>query len=569
MAESDPAASSRNERPTFELGLVLAGAISAGAYSAGVIDFLVEALDAWYPTRAPGGPCHDFKLRVMTGASAGAMTAAIAAASLGKDTVPVRDVDNPPEGIRNRLFDAWVRRVDIKDMLALGDLESAPKVVSLLNSLTLKTIADDALNVGPALKQRDWLDDPVAVYLTIVSLRGVPYEFHFAGPRGNAWYQMLCHADRLKFSLGGDGQPLEDAFALDPGKADDPNWKKLSNGALASGAFPIGLQPRFVNRPYADYDELFDAAKPSFPPRDDAREKDGYTTLCVDGGLMNNEPLELARRHLADGGHNPRRGTEAHRAVIMVDPFPNVISFPLDYPPEDRLIKVVPTILSALINQARFKEDELRLAEDPNTYSRFLISPSRDRQNEWIEPAMASAILGGFGGFLAEDYRKHDFQLGRRNCQRFLQSHFCLPETNPLFRGWTDPASRAQHYARRDEGSPILYTEPAGGEDRPVLKDDGTPVLMLPIIPLVGTAQDEIPLRPAPSASSVDLEKLAKMIDARIAAVGRTLIDHDAADIFGNALVRMAAKKYIDWQIAPELRKKAIAKIQGELALLR
>ncbi len=32
---------------TFELGLVMAGAISAGAYTAGVLDFLFEALDAY------------------------------------------------------------------------------------------------------------------------------------------------------------------------------------------------------------------------------------------------------------------------------------------------------------------------------------------------------------------------------------------------------------------------------------------------------------------------------------------------------------------------------------------
>ena len=31
----------------FELGLVMAGAISAGAYTAGVLDFLFEALDAY------------------------------------------------------------------------------------------------------------------------------------------------------------------------------------------------------------------------------------------------------------------------------------------------------------------------------------------------------------------------------------------------------------------------------------------------------------------------------------------------------------------------------------------
>jgi hypothetical protein len=34
--------------PTFEVGLALAGAASAGAYSAGVLEFLIEALDTWH-----------------------------------------------------------------------------------------------------------------------------------------------------------------------------------------------------------------------------------------------------------------------------------------------------------------------------------------------------------------------------------------------------------------------------------------------------------------------------------------------------------------------------------------
>ncbi len=33
--------------PTFEIGLTMAGAVSAGAYSGGVLDFLLQALDAW------------------------------------------------------------------------------------------------------------------------------------------------------------------------------------------------------------------------------------------------------------------------------------------------------------------------------------------------------------------------------------------------------------------------------------------------------------------------------------------------------------------------------------------
>jgi hypothetical protein len=37
---------------SFRVGINMAGAISAGAYTAGVLDFLTEALDAWYKAKA-------------------------------------------------------------------------------------------------------------------------------------------------------------------------------------------------------------------------------------------------------------------------------------------------------------------------------------------------------------------------------------------------------------------------------------------------------------------------------------------------------------------------------------
>ena len=39
---------------TFQIGLALAGAISAGAYTAGVLDFLFQALDEWERARGTG-----------------------------------------------------------------------------------------------------------------------------------------------------------------------------------------------------------------------------------------------------------------------------------------------------------------------------------------------------------------------------------------------------------------------------------------------------------------------------------------------------------------------------------
>ena len=76
----------------FEIGLVGAGAVSAGAYTGGVIDFLVEALDAWYAAKSgenPEVPPHEVRLSVFSGASAGGITAALAAGYLGSDQAPI------------------------------------------------------------------------------------------------------------------------------------------------------------------------------------------------------------------------------------------------------------------------------------------------------------------------------------------------------------------------------------------------------------------------------------------------------------------------------------------------
>src|SRR5947208_824551 len=96
----------------FEIGLVMAGAVSAGAYTAGVVDFLIQALDQWQEGKRGGDPrCprHDVSLKVIAGASAGGMSAAIAAAQLCESHTPAADM-HPPGASRNKLFESWVRR---------------------------------------------------------------------------------------------------------------------------------------------------------------------------------------------------------------------------------------------------------------------------------------------------------------------------------------------------------------------------------------------------------------------------------------------------------------------------
>ena len=104
------------EEPFFEIGLCMAGAVSAGAYTAGVMDYLVETLDKWEQARAtndPTVPAHKVRISILSGASAGGMTAMITAAALQNKLPPINLQYRTDEAYKkqNKLYNTWVNLV--------------------------------------------------------------------------------------------------------------------------------------------------------------------------------------------------------------------------------------------------------------------------------------------------------------------------------------------------------------------------------------------------------------------------------------------------------------------------
>jgi predicted acylesterase/phospholipase RssA len=537
---------------TFEIGLVLAGAVSAGAYAAGVIDFLIEAIDRWYTAKeneASQGilreqwrvPTHDIRLRAISGSSAGSMVAALAAVVLNETPCAVDPAHLPEKNDdTNKLYSSWVAEADITRMLETADLKENDKILtSLLDSSFLKNLAEATMNVRQPVRPRAYVTDPLTLFTCVTNLRGVPYAIDFKGDRQGisqsskiVEHWMSNHADYLRFDIVKPGNrrrgnPYTEGILLHPDPQDEKEklaWNKLAEAAVASGAFPLVLAPKVIQRDASDYNErewtISAPRSPSedcierkvIPPDWDSAVPTDYFFVAVDGGVMNNEPLEYARQEIAGTEQrNESSGCKAKRAIIMIDPFPDAVPATMNYKAETSLFNVVGAIFQSLMSQAKFKIDELKLARDTNVYSRFIIAPTRDKtereglKGKWA--ALASNSLSHFGGFFNEEFRRHDFLLGRRNCQRFLQKYFVLPLDNPLFKQW--PA------ALKQPGSLYLVT----------MKDSEKHYL--PIIPLVGNLNSETrePQPPWPQIREVELKKLKKGLKTRTRLVISQLVN--------------------------------------------
>src|SRR6478735_626234 len=143
-----------NTNPPFYVGLCMAGAVSAGAYTAGVMDYLIEALDEWEKRRGqPGVPDHRVVIPVMGGASAGGMTSIIAANAINNQITPVKRMDGNlfQQQPQNKFYHSWVDLV-ADDMLPLmldtKDIQKG-KILSLLNSSFINSIAEKAIQCDP------------------------------------------------------------------------------------------------------------------------------------------------------------------------------------------------------------------------------------------------------------------------------------------------------------------------------------------------------------------------------------------------------------------------------------
>lgn len=533
----------------FELGLCMAGAISAGAYTAGVVDFITQALDEWERLRGdPEVPAHRVVLKGMSGASAGSLTAALFAATASHEIPPV-PINKPRHGAptANRLYEAWVDRIDIEDLLTTDDEaycwppgSSTPVALrSILDSTLLDTLAAEVFRPAPQATAvaRPWLDPAFHLFVSLANLRGVPYTVNFRGnhPSGHI---MSLHMDYAPFVRSATAPVGSLAVPLDPAHPGTGYWPALAQAALSSGAFPLFLAPRKITTGNAPgfYGAMPWCAGivPSWPPgvaaTIQATPGQPYDFWTVDGGTLNNEPIDLIRRHLY-GRTLPAAvvpAPAAHRLLLLIDPFvgfdPNAYANNTAQHPSP--LDLLGSVFSAAKMQSRFKPGELIQAVQEADFSRYLIAPVRTKvvlPNQQLRvtdvTAIACGVLGGFGGFLDHEFRRHDYHLGRRNAQQFLRRHFALVIDpfneslhNPRFASSDTDAIQRGNAWRKAHGQPADSWSPWHFTEK---DEDGVTRHYRPIVPLLGTADAPVTGVSWPRYTEDQLDVLAEQIAIR------------------------------------------------------
>ena len=487
---------------TFYVGLCMAGAVSAGAYTAGVMDYLIEALTEWEKRRGQSGvPTHKVQIPVMGGASAGGMTSVMAACALNNPLTPINKPtgDLLAEHPENKLYHSWVDLTGVDmfaKMLDTSDIKPG-QVLSALNSSFIDPIAGRVVDADPAKWQPlpAFIKPGLKIFTTLSNLQGFVYDIPFkaANAAGRSKYIMNVHNDYACFQL------TEDDIAGHNNGWMPLNLKKKVNtdiagaAAMATGAFPVGLQSRIVERDalYINNNEfLVKYLKQNPIPAGQCQ------TLNVDGGLINNEPFDRVRDVLTGETQQGDPGDynnydKFKSTVLMIEPFPT--SAPPTIALSTALPNVISHTLSTMITQMRAKPFDLTSAMADECAGQYLVTPSRivtgpdGTQTELAgDMAIACGALGGFGGFINKEFRVHDYFLGRYNCKIFLRDYFTIPaenlDNNPIFSSGYAGVNRDDFKSTKDNSYQIIpvfkdatdYTFPdfkfSSGTNWPVLQ---------------------------------------------------------------------------------------------------
>ncbi len=296
------------------VAITIAGAVSLGSYEAGVTYELLEAFRTW---NEAAGRTEDEKIYidVLTGASAGGMTAMILAQCLMFYGSKMQDpFDNP-------LYNAWVKEINLTGLVHLKpDEKPWHSLLSsdLIEAISRKMLIDSMVGItGPAphaCVETDKTPIPLLGGVALTNVNGVDYVLPIAGSDEGGFNYTKSADQRL--------------FKIEPTSAGDAAlWEDVRSAAVACGAFPAAFRPQEIKRKVGDYGvplpPLPDPPPPPPPPAlgvtyvDWGQPPKAKGFAYTDGGILQNQPLGMAKNFVNAKVHALMQEERVEEAVSM------------------------------------------------------------------------------------------------------------------------------------------------------------------------------------------------------------------------------------------------------------
>jgi hypothetical protein len=488
-----------------KLAITISGAVSLGSYEAGVLFEIIRTIQQ--QNSIEKDHTKRVEIDVLTGASAGGMTATIAAQKLLFEATSLQDPYN------NSLYRAWVKDVGFDNLFNLESDEDPTH--SILSSNHVEAISNKHVmdrygsQVPPKQVKHIAAADVLYLGLSLSNLNGVDYVRQLLSGGG---FTYTRYQDEMVY-LYHAATPADDSKAA---------WDIIRNAAVSCGAFPFAFRTKDLARHYEEYT----ASSRFLPPIPSSSfPAPNRTFTYTDGGMFQNEPLGLAKTLVDKLDPNHEQNDE--RFYFYVSPRVRTGTSNSEFNEKlGNFSGTLKVIVAAIFNQGRW-QDWIRaeqinekigvldtraqqladwIIQSPNNPG--LLQPLTDAllplliqdnaaadaararlemqyrdeyfslppgtSGAWIdgillfetlagladkdemqifgitasEEKLAGAKLEGFLGFFDQTYRDHDYDVGRTEARDFIRS-------NPTVRAWFP------HYPSNDA---VVATGDAAGE---------------------------------------------------------------------------------------------------------
>ena len=277
------------------LAITIAGAVSLGSYEAGVLYELLRAVRINNEqAEKEGGENKKIYIDVLTGASAGAMTAAMVAQAL------MYNGDSLNGEFNNPLYQAWVEQISLLGLVKMRwrerkwhSLFSSDLIAGIGRKMLIEPMKNPSGKSHPAVEKINNVPDVLRLGMAITNLNGIDYMIPILGVLEGG-FNYTSSVDDKRFELTPAGiTEIQGALTK------TATWEEMCGTAIASGAFPVAFRPTAVDHAVEEYGTKL--------PEDENTWVQGQTYVDwgkrdsprpfahSDGGVLQNQPLGIAK----------------------------------------------------------------------------------------------------------------------------------------------------------------------------------------------------------------------------------------------------------------------------------